>query len=366
MAIDIDKLKAGEVLKASHQRVIACAQKTCAISEAIDFVMNGKDCLTYKYILFTALLAKATDPRIDILSLQVEDSSAGAYAPRTLCQKVVYPFQKHLLGNALDGSNPDPLVNKPARYPRIAKTNAARGDGAKALTYLYDALPTITTQDAAREALDYLVSKLVQIAAENEKKKKDVERFVTRTDLKDVYDFLVDLLDQGFGGLALVLVVYALFLIHFPCSAGYRVIPHPVNQSGKSSRQKSDLDVELNKKPFLGVELKDKPFNSGDVSKSAEAAFSNGLQKLLFISGRHTGNPLPASYFAEVKQKYAKRNITVGVITVDALIDFVLTSHPSTDVSPSKLLSSIYDCISQIGGTVEAQTWVYDRLSSLG
>lgn len=364
MAIDVNKLDAGRVLRESYERVSVKLQDSCKISETVDVTMAGKGCLTYQYILLTALVAKLANPKIDMLSLQVDDNSTGAYAPRTLCADVVYPFQKQILHNALDGSNSDPLVNKPARYLRLSKSNAARGDGRIVLDHLCDSLPTLTSPDEVRDTLDYMLSKLLVIAKENQERKQSVKSAVQNTNTSALYSFLSDLLDQGFGGAALVLVSYALFLIHFPLDRGYRIIPHPVNQAGSSSKQKSDLDIELNGQPFLGVELKDKPFTSDDVARAADTAMSSGLKSMLFISGRHTGIPSLSTYFSEVRRNYAKNGFSVGIVDVDELMDFVLVTHPDT-IDASSILSSVYDCVSEIGGTVETQTWVYSKLKSL-
>lgn len=364
MAIDVNKLDAGRVLRESYERVSAKLRDSCKISKTVDVTMSGKGCLTYQYILLTALVAKLTNPKIDMLSLQVEDSSSGAYAPRTLCADVIYPFQKQILHNALDGSNPDPLVNKPARYLRLSKSNAARGDGRVVLDQLCDTLPTLKSIDEVRDTLDYMLSKLMVIAKENQKRKQSVKSAIQNTDTAALYSFLSDLLDQGFGGAALVLASYALFLTHFTPESGYKIIPHPVNQSGSSSKQKSDLDIELNGKPFLGVELKDKPFTSDDVARAADTAMSSGLKSLLFVSGRHTGIQSVSTYFSDVRKSYARNGFSVGVIDVDAFMDFVLVTHPEA-ADASSILSAVYDCVSEIGGTVETQTWVYSKLRSL-
>ena len=364
MAVDVNKLDAGRVLRESYERVSVRLQDSCKISKTVDVTMAGKGCLTYQYILLTALVAKLANPKIDMLSLQVEDTSTGAYAPRTLCADVIYPFQKQILHNALDGSNSDPLVNKPARYLRLSKSNAARGDGRIVLDHLCDALPTLNTINEVKDTLDYMLSKLVVIAKENQERKQSVKSAVQNTDTAALYSFLSDLLDQGFGGAALVLASYALFLIHFPPEKGYRIIPHPVNQAGSSSKQKSDLDIELNGKPFLGVELKDKPFTSDDVARAADTAMSSGLRSLLFISGRHTGIQSLSTYFSDIRRSYAKNGFSVGVIDVDEFMDFVLATQPEITEAPS-ILSAVYDCVSEIGGTVETQTWVYSKLRSL-
>lgn len=364
MAIEINKLDAGRVLRESYERVLAKRQVSCKISQTVDITLEGKGCLTYRYILLTALVAKLTNPMIDMLSLQVEDTSSGCYAPRTLCAGVIYPFQKQILHNALDGSNPDPLVNKPARYLRLSKSNAARGDGRIVLDRLCDTLPTLNTVDEVRDTLDYMLSKLLVIAEENQERKQSVKGAIQNADAVAVYSFLSDLLDQGFGGAALLLASYALFLINFPPENGYKIIPHPVNQAGTSSKQKSDLDIELNGKPFLGVELKDKPFTSDDVARAADTAMSSGLKSLLFVSGRHAGIQSISTYFSEIRKTYAKCGFSVGVIDIDEFMDFVLVTHPEI-ANASQILSNVYDCVAEIGGTAETQTWVYSKLRSL-
>lgn len=365
MALDVDQLCAGRVLRESLERVDSQLQTACPIAETVDITMNGKGCLTYQYILLTALTAKLTNPKIDMLSLQVDDPSAGAYAPRSLCKEVIYPFQKQILFNALDGSNPDPLVNKPARYLRLSRSNAARGDGRIVLDRLCSDLPTLTAASDVRDTLDYMMSRLVVIARENKKRKEAVSSAVQNTSMQQLYAFLSDLLDQGFGGAALVLASYALFLIQFPAGEGYHITPHPVNQSGASSRQRSDLDIELNGEPFLGVELKDKPFTSDDVARASDTAMLGGLRSLLFVSGRHAGIASIPTYFSEVKKRCASKGFSAGIIEIDELMDFVLASHPA-GIQAAQILSAVYDCVFAIGGTSEMQTWIYARLKALG
>ena len=73
----------------------------------------------------------------------------------------------------------------------------------------------------------------------------------------------------------------------------------------------------MNGQPFLGVELKDKPFTSDDVARAADTAMSSGLKSMLFISGRHTGIPSLSTYFSEVRRNYAKNGFSVGIVDVD-------------------------------------------------
>ena len=260
MAIDIDKAAATKLLHDSYKSCSQFPVSTCSIQSTIDFVMTGKNCLTYRYIMFTALLAKAVDPAIDILSLQAKDSSKGAYDARSLASKVVYKFQASFLGNVLDGSNSDPLVNKPGRYMRLSMDNAAAGgDPQKALRLLCSDLARIQTKEQAKECVDYIVSLLLAEKKNRDAKNSQFQTVATDMSVFQVRQFMSDLLNQGFGGSALVLVTTALFHLLFS-DEEYRIAAHPANQSGSSKRQFSDLDVYFYDKPYMGTELKDNPF----------------------------------------------------------------------------------------------------------
>jgi len=363
MSLDIDRAAATKALNASIMRCGDNPVTSCPISDAIDFVMGGKNCLTYRYIMFTALLAKAVDEDVDILSLQAGDKSAGAYDARSLAAKVVYPIQRDLLGNVLDGSNSDPLVNKPARFMRLRPSNpAAGGDPKRALLMLCESLPTITTSRDAMTCVDYIVSHLMRLKSERDSQRTAFDSSSKDVDAISVRRFMSDLLDQGFGGASLVLVATALHRLRFSGDS-YEVRPHPVNQSGSSSHQFSDLDVLMGGKPLIGTELKDKPFSASDVSHAAATAHAAGAKSLLFVAGRQsTFASQPPTYFTEARSRYARLGMYVGVTSIDDFMDMTLSMTP--DLVASDVLSDIRDTSERIGA-LEAQIWVYRRLSEV-
>ena len=363
MAIDIDKTIATKVLNSSYLDCLRTPVKSCSIKTTIDFVMNGKNCLTYRYIMFTALLAKAVDPSVDILSLQAGDSSEGAYDARSLASKVVYKFQSTMLGNVLDGSNNDPLVNKPGRYLRLSPNNAAAsGDPQKALQLLCLNLPKVRSCIDARHCVDYIVSLLLAKKASRETKKEHFDKIANNMSVFNVRKFMSDLLDQGFGGAALVLVTTALYNLQFSADE-YRIVAHPANQASTSTRQFSDLDVYFEERPFMGTELKDKPFSSTDVDHAAEIAYNAGAASLLFVAGRQsTFASQPPTYFANTREKYAKRGMYVGVASIDVLMDIIFSRHMNANVT--HLLDMIRDT-AEIIGALEAQMWVYEHIANV-
>ena len=361
MSLEIDYSLATKVLNDSLKRCSKNPVTSCLIKDTIDFVLNGKNCLTYRYIMFTALLAKAVNPNIDILSLQVQDSSSGSYDPRTLAKKVVFPFQKDLLGNILDGSNIDPLVNNPGRSPRLTKNNrVAKGDPKKALGLLCDNLIAVNNVEDAKACIDYIVSVLIAEKASRDAKRVEINEAIRDKGMFSVQLFLDDLLNQGFGGSALVIATTVIYKFLFK-SDEYTVEPHPVNQSGSSSRQFSDLDVFKCEKPFMGTELKDKPFTSSEVAHAAEMAYQAKASSLLFIAGRQsTIDAQPQTYFAEAKKEYAEKGMYVGITSIDSLMDIAFASH--MEENPSDLMNAIISVSEEIGA-IEAQIWIYKKMS---
>lgn len=362
MAIDINKSVATKLLNSSFLRCSKQPVTTCPIQDTIDFVMAGRNCLTYRYIMFTALLAKAVDPNVDILSLQAKDKSNGAYDARTLAKDVIFQFQKNLLGNVLDGSNNDPLVNKPGRFERLSKSNpVAGGDPAKALHFLCDNLPKVKSCEDACLCVDYIVSILLAKKAMRDSKRKDLDEVTKNMGLFNARQFMSNLLDQGFGGSALVIVTTAIYSLLFG-DEEYKIVPHPVNQASTSKRQFSDLDLIKDGKPYMGTELKDKPFTSFDVDHAAETAFNAGASSLLFIAGRQsTFASQPPTYFVDAQKKYAQKGMYVGVTSIDSLIDIVFASH--MDMNPIHLLDNICSTAESIGA-LEAQIWIYEHMAS--
>lgn len=131
----------------------------------IDFVLDNNH-KTYKYVLFTALAAKATDERVNMLCLQAGSSLDGAYDARSICHHVIVKFEMTTLGKALGGSN-EPFLNKPARFPELNKSNAVRkGNDQEILNCLCDNLPLIKTKGEAFNGLVYAIKKLLKVKEE--------------------------------------------------------------------------------------------------------------------------------------------------------------------------------------------------------
>lgn len=363
MAIEIDKSKASTLLQKVRKDCLESAVNDCPIASTIDFLLSAKNSLTYRYIMFTALVAKATCGEADILSLQASDDAEGAYDARSLCSKVVYPFQKMFLGDTVDGSNNDPLVNKPGRYPRLDPTNKAQGgDPTKSLELLCRDLPSIKTSHDAEICLSYLISRLIERQELELEKAREFAEVAQNSDEKFTRSLINELIDQGFGGAAITIAATAMLRVAFPLADGFESTPHPMNQAGSSSKQYSDLDVTRFGKPWLGVELKDKPFTSIDVERAAKTAKGAGARAMLFIGGRaSTINDQTSAYFVEARDKWMEKGIYLGLMSIDALVDFTFAAH---EIDTHIMLNDLKLAAERIK-SIEAQMWIYAKLEEL-
>lgn len=282
----MDYEKANEVLDSCNTASQSFTpQNKTRMSTCIDSVLES-DHKTFKYILFTALLAKATDESVDILSLQKSDSSAGAYDARTLCHKVIVPFEKSVLNKVLGGSN-EPYLNKPARFPRLSPDNPVRkGKDKELLRLLCESLPEIETSKVAEYYLTYLLHKLNLMKSQKEKDRNFSIPTSNNTPAK-LFEFIMDFIQESQEGETLVLAVTGLYHLLYLDVPNIVVEVHPVNESGASSKEISDLDIYQNEVLKTSNELKDKQYTEIDVRHAVDKVIEAGGNQMFFIEGVH-------------------------------------------------------------------------------
>ena len=301
----------------------ACDYSQCNCSsqtkKLIDFVIDNTH-LTYKYILFTALLAKASDSSINVLCLQKQSSLIGAYDARSLCHKVIVPFEMQTLHKALGGSN-EPFLNKPARFPELSKTNAVRkGNDQKILFYLCDNLPRINSSGEAFDGLVYLLHKLILLR--NQKAK--MMNFSLKTSINSpacLFDFIETFLEQSFEGESLTLAVAGVYHLLYN-SEDSIVEVHPVNQSGASGREVSDLDVYVANHLVSSNELKDKTFAETDVRHAADKVIEAGGNKLLFITGPRANDYI--GFKSKIEKEYKNKGFFLHIISYQDFLSSIV------------------------------------------
>lgn len=67
--------------------------KNDAVTEGIKRVLAGTH-KTYKYILVNGILAKASSEEVNPIALQAGAPLSGAFDARSLCHKVLVPFER--------------------------------------------------------------------------------------------------------------------------------------------------------------------------------------------------------------------------------------------------------------------------------
>ena len=261
----------------------------------IDKVLHGNH-KTYRYILVTALLAKATNEEINPLSLQKGDGNNGKYDARTLCHKAIVPFETLKLPGCLGGSN-EPFLNKPARFPMLSTSNAVRkGNDLLTLTNLISILSGIG--DSAT-AYHYLKSALFTM---REISKEYVSIFSIGDTLIDlsrlsqiVLDYIYAMAEHTLEGETCPLIVAQMEQMYL--GKDYKVMPHKVNESGTSSKEVGDIDIyDKNGSHAYSIEVKDKDFSAQDVAHAISKFKQAGLTTSLFIYGKKASFDKESAY----------------------------------------------------------------------
>ena len=246
----------------------------------IGFVVNGPH-KTFRYMLVTGLLVAVTDPTLDPLCLQMNAGGKGAYDARSLCQKVVVPFEKTFLQGRLGASN-EPFANKSARFAMIDRTNNVRkGQDTLLLNSLCDGLESVRDGDAEmrRRAFCYAMSLVLRRPPHDA---SVVELAPVRSSTLDSAAFF-DFLASRTKGVSAVAVLAAFFRLFY--AKGTKVVVHPATESGASSKEVGDIDLEFSDGRRYAVEVKDRPYGGVDVGHACEKAAKRGVGKVVFAIG---------------------------------------------------------------------------------
>lgn len=320
------KEQAKDKLLTAYNEAILRNITDCPHKDLIDYVIDGTH-LTYKYVLFNALLSKATDENLNPLCLQKKSTLPGSFDARTICHKVIVPFEQTTLKKVLGGSN-EPFLNKPARYTDLSKSNAVRrGKDQEMLYRLCDELPLINTSEVAYEDLLYLLHKLVQLRDANE----SLMVFSVPDSMNlpgKLLTFCRTTLIESYEGETLTLIIAGLYhLLYRAQNATVEV--HPVNESGASSKEISDLDIYINDSLITSNELKDKEYAESDVRHAADKVLQAGGTRMLFIEGpRGHGS---GDFKNQIIQEYSARNFMLTIIPCDLFITNIMSVIPNID-----------------------------------
>lgn len=256
------------------------------IGQKIREILRGTH-KTYRYILVTALLAKATNDEINILSLQKGDGGDGKYDARSLCHKVLVPFETLKLPGCLGSSN-EPYLNKPARFVSLSLTNTVRrGKDFQTLSDVIDVLSNISSSSDAYKYLKSALSVMKEVSKEYVSKFSVGDALIDISEFSQlVLDYIYAITEHSLEGEVCPLIVSQLEQMYL--GEDFKVEPHKVNQSGASSKEVGDIDVyDNNKKLIYSIEVKDKDFSKQDVAHAIAKFRQADLNTSLFVYGKN-------------------------------------------------------------------------------
>lgn len=322
--MEISVENASSTLNNAYLEALKDKSIDCKFSEFIDLILDNTH-LTYKYILFTAILSKATDATVNPLALQKKSKLPGAYDARTICHKVIVPFEMETLGKALGGSN-EPFLNKPARNKELSTSNPVRnGKDALLLEKLCDTLPQISSKEAF-VSLIYIIKKLL-IIKEEKLKLRQIEIKTVDDSIVNFLVFCNKVLDKNIEGESLTLLIAGIYKELYKNSSDIIVEVHPVNQSGASSKEVSDLDIYHNDKLIISNELKDKVYSESDVRHAMDKVIESGGNKMFFIEGPRatykSDKPIN-SLIIEYAQKGAHLTVISSTNFINVIINLII------------------------------------------
>lgn len=255
------------------------------IGQKISEILRGTH-KTYRYILVTALLAKATNDEVNILSLQKGDGENGKYDARSLCHKVLVPFETLKLPGCLGSSN-EPYLNKPARFVSLSLTNPVRrGKDFQTLSDVIDVLSNISSSSDAYKYLKSALSVMKKVSKEYVSKFSVGDALIDISEFSQlVLDYIYAITEHSLAGEVCPLIVSQLEQMYL--GKDFKVVPHKVNQSGASSKEVGDIDIyDMHKKLVYSIEVKDKDFSRQDVAHAIAKFKQADLSTSLFVYGK--------------------------------------------------------------------------------
>ena len=233
----------------------------------------------------TAVLAKATQPEINPLSLIDRSGDPHSYSARTFAREVLVPNSRRL-GLLLGTPGPDPLAGSPwfgpERIDQIDKWKPAARRHADDLVGWLASL----TQEEARAALIAFAAKRAEAFERKLDERKEAlsaegADFPAEALAAALDRFIARNSEDGRRGAALAAAVFS--------AAGHPVVARPVNDPGQVDIDVLDAEGLLT----IGIEVKQKPATDQDAvdimagaraqgaTRAVLCAFSQGSLRLL-------------------------------------------------------------------------------------
>lgn len=249
------------------------------VKELIKSVFDGPS-IGFRYLVVTGILARYTNSDANARALQKGSDLTGAYDARSLCHKVIVPFE-HERGDMWGFSN-EPFLSKALRHKEHDKNNPQLRDklGAGKTQGILD-----WANEAEKEDLFEALVFIVEIGIHKLRNTPKVEIGAGRN-LEVVRNFTQQFLSGPADGGSRLIAIVGAFVKEFNTEATVNI--YNPNASDQFSKTAGDIEIILNKKLISAYECKDKPFNDNDVEDGIRKAETAMVREYVFVSGFHS------------------------------------------------------------------------------
>jgi SacI restriction endonuclease len=256
--------------------------------EAIRESLSDSTDKTYHYVLITQLVSKITNPKLNASCLQEGAGVEGSFDPRTVCKKVIVPFERTQLDGAL-GRSPDPYVSNPIRVPLLTRAGRESKSDPEMWDKLCDVVDAIETnnEEFANNVFRQVLLEIYRKLGSTEIK-YDVP---LRSSLAQVVTAIEEFSGEKSGGDRPLAITTALFQV----IGKYFKIFEPdvrrgkITASDESLGQVADIECRNSKgKLVIAVEVKDRTVTVSDLEEKLGNTREKGIKEVFFVSGRGT------------------------------------------------------------------------------
>lgn len=235
---------------------------------------------SYHYILITQILAKAVNPELDCRSIQKTTGRPGAFDARSLCTKVIVPWERQ--NHNLLGGSSDPYVSNPMRiqgvYPEYSSDKRVKewADIEYVLNEIQKKNNTTYTESVYSVVLSETHSLLVDANI--------VYPVPHRISRESIEDLLIGFIKDPSGGDREETIVTALLRTIGNEFHYYSEIKRgKVNAADSASGMAADIECMQNAQIKLLIEVKDHLLSKEEVLSTIDKARSKKITETLFI-----------------------------------------------------------------------------------
>ncbi len=249
---------------------------------AISRVVNSST-KSYRYVLPTQLLAKLADDSLDCRCLQVARGGEGAFDARSVCHKVVVPFDQ---GNEnVLGGSPEPYVNNPLRHPEVSPAHQSQQRDRAGWGDLCMILQTVED----RQEPPFTKAVFEQVMMEICKRLESVRvtyPVPSRASFEDTIRVITEYLQVRSGGVRPQALTCALFQTLGDRHKAYeRVVSNTINAADASSENIADIEcLGPDGDTILAIEVRDRQLTITQVQDKLPSMRAKRVTEMFFVA----------------------------------------------------------------------------------